>query len=60
MWADWSGVRTTMRLLRSAAAIGLAKAVYTQVRKPENQARIKAAVDSARRRRGTGRSATHR
>jgi hypothetical protein len=49
-----------MRLLRSAAAIALAKAVYDQARKPENQARIKAAVDSARRRRGTGRSARQR
>jgi hypothetical protein len=48
-----------MRLLRSAAAIALAKAVYEQARKPENQARIKAAVDSARRR-GTGRSARQR
>ena len=49
-----------MKLLRSAAAIGLAKAVYTQARKPENQARIKAAVDSARRRRGSSRSASQR
>ena len=37
-----------MKLLRSAAAIGIAKKVYTEARKPQNQARIKSAVDKAR------------
>lgn len=37
-----------MRLLRSATAIGLAKAVYDQARKPANQIRIKNAVAALR------------
>lgn len=37
-----------MKLLRSAAVIGIAKTVYTQARKPENQARIKEAVAKVR------------
>jgi hypothetical protein len=37
-----------MKMLRSAAAIGIARKVYTEARKPENQARIKSAVDKAR------------
>ncbi|MET1036983.1 MAG: hypothetical protein ABW075_01835 [Aeromicrobium sp.] len=41
-----------MKLLRSAAAIGIAKKVYTEARKPENQARIKSAVEKARSRSG--------
>ena len=47
-----------MKLMRAAAAVGIAKAVYDQARKPENQARIKAAVAKARtsRQRTTGRS----
>jgi hypothetical protein len=40
-----------MKLLRGAAAIGVAKTVYDQARKPENQARIKAALEKARSRR---------
>jgi len=40
-----------MRLLRGASAIGIARLIYTQARKPENQARIKAAVEKARARR---------
>jgi hypothetical protein len=40
-----------MGLLRSAAFIGLAKVVYDQARKPENQARIREAVDKARQQR---------
>jgi hypothetical protein len=34
-----------MKLMRSAAAIGLAKKVYDEARKPENQRRIQGAVD---------------
>lgn len=49
-----------MKLLRSAAAIGVAKKVYDESRKPENQRRIKEAVASARARRtrSTGRRET--
>ena len=39
-----------MKLLRSAAALGVAKKVYTEAPKPHNQAKIKAAVDRVRRR----------
>lgn len=43
-----------MKLLRTAAAIGIARKVYTEARKPENQRRIKQAVETVRsRRRGT-------
>ena len=34
-----------MKLLRSAAAIGVAKKVYNEAQKPENQRRIREAVD---------------
>jgi hypothetical protein len=37
-----------VKLIRTAAAIGIAKKVYDEARKPENQARIKSAVDRAR------------
>ncbi|WP_167305893.1 hypothetical protein [Nocardioides euryhalodurans] len=37
-----------MKLLRGAAALSAAKMVYDQARKPENQARLKAAVAKAR------------
>ena len=37
-----------MKLLRSATAIGIAKTVYDQARKPENQARLKDAVEKLR------------
>ena len=40
-----------MRIMRGVAAIGIAKKVYDEARKPENQARIKTAVDRARSRR---------
>jgi hypothetical protein len=43
-----------MKLLRGVAAIGIAKRVYTEARKPQNQARIKSAVDKARSRGGKG------
>jgi hypothetical protein len=38
----------SMKLLRSAAALGIAKKVYDEARKPQNQARIKSAVARAR------------
>jgi hypothetical protein len=37
-----------MKLMRGAAVLGAAKMVYDQARKPENQARLKAAVAKAR------------
>ena len=37
-----------MKLLRSAAAIGLAKKLYVEARKPENQRRIREAVDKVK------------
>jgi hypothetical protein len=40
-----------MKLLRGAAAIGIAKKVYDEARKPHNQAKIKSAVEKARARR---------
>jgi hypothetical protein len=43
-----------MRLLRSAAAMGIAKVVYDQARKPENQARLRALVEKAKERRAGG------
>jgi hypothetical protein len=40
-----------MKLLRSAAAIGVAKKLYTEAQKPENQRRIREAVDKVKARR---------
>jgi hypothetical protein len=37
-----------MKLLRGFAAVGIAKRIYTEARKPQNQARIRSAVDKAR------------
>jgi hypothetical protein len=37
-----------MKLIRSAAAIAIAKKVYDEARKPHNQAKIKSVVDRAR------------
>jgi hypothetical protein len=37
-----------MKLMRAAAVAGIAKTVYDQARKPENQARIKGAIARAR------------
>ena len=45
------GYHPSMKLLRGIAAVGIAKKVYTEARKPENQARIKSAIDKARSRR---------
>jgi hypothetical protein len=43
-----TGRPVAMKLLRSAAAIGLAKKFYDEARKPENQRRIRAAVDNVK------------
>jgi hypothetical protein len=37
-----------MGLVRSAAVIGIAKVIYDQARKPENQARLKSVIAQAR------------
>jgi len=45
-----------MRLMRGAVAISVAKRLYTEARKPENQRRIKQAVDSIQARRARART----
>jgi len=40
-----------MKFSRGIVAVGIAKKVYTEARKPENQARIKSAVQKVRDRR---------
>ncbi|WP_296605022.1 hypothetical protein [Nocardioides sp.] len=40
-----------MKLFRTAAAVGIAKKLYDESRKPANQARIKQAVQTVRDRR---------
>ena len=37
-----------MKLLRSASAIGVAKRLYNEAQKPENQRRIREAVDKVK------------
>ena len=39
-----------MKLMRGAVAIGIARRIYTEARKPENQRRIKQAAESLRKR----------
>ncbi len=43
-----TGYIAVMKILRTAAAIGIAKKVYDEARKPENQRRIKEATASLR------------
>jgi hypothetical protein len=50
------GTSFDMRLMRGAVAIGVAKRIYTEARKPENQRRIKQAVDSFQERRARSRT----
>ena len=40
-----------MKIFRAAAALGIAKKLYDESRKPENQRRIKQAADHVRARR---------
>lgn len=40
--------------MRSAVAIGIARRIYTEARKPENQRRIKQAVEQYRTKRASG------
>lgn len=44
-------VRGNMKLLRTMAVVGIAKKLYDESRRPENQARIKDAVAKVRERR---------
>jgi hypothetical protein len=46
--------------MRGAVAIGVAKRIYTEARKPENQRRIKQAVDAFQARRARNRARTSR
>jgi len=41
-----------MKIMRSAVLLGVAKKVYDESRKPENQARLRAAAEKVRQRRG--------
>jgi hypothetical protein len=40
-----------MKLMRTVALVGIAKKVYDEARKPQNQARLRAAADKVRQRR---------
>lgn len=42
------GYLLRMKLVKGAAALGAAKLVYDQARKPENQAKLKSAVAKAK------------
>jgi hypothetical protein len=54
------GTEDGMRLLRSAAFIAIARRVYTEARKPENQRRIQQAVEQVKARRaGSTGGGTH-
>jgi hypothetical protein len=44
-----------MKLMRGAAALGAAKMIYDQARKPENQAKLKSAVAKAKQSRNSRR-----
>ena len=45
------GYRPGMRIIRTAAVLGIAKKLYDESRKPENQRRIKEAVAAVQARR---------
>jgi hypothetical protein len=47
-------VRVDMRLTRWAVLAGVGRKLYSESRKPENQARVKAAITKVRSRRGRG------
>ncbi len=49
-----------MRLMRSAVVFGLARQIYVEARKPENQRRIKQAVEQLRASRSGSRGPTGR
>ena len=43
-----------MGIMRKAGAFGVAKMIYDQARKPQNQAKIKQAMQTAKERRNRG------
>lgn len=43
-----------MKIFRTAAAVGIAKLLYDESRKPENRVRVHQAVDKVRARRRSG------
>ena len=43
-WTPTKRREIPVRIMRTAAMLGIAKKVYDEARKPENQARIKSAV----------------
>lgn len=45
-----------MKLMRTAVLAGVAKKLYDEAQKPQNQERIRKAVESVKARRGGGRS----
>ena len=49
------GYAVPMKFVRGAAALGAAKMVYDQARKPENQAKLKSAVAKVKESRGNRR-----
>jgi hypothetical protein len=62
--ARWSGQESTpptkefrVKLIRTAVMAGLAKVVYDQARKPENQQKIKEAIASFQQSRANSRPA---
>lgn len=44
-----------MKLMRSAVVLSIAKRLYDEARKPQNQAKIRSAIDQARSRKGSAR-----
>lgn len=48
-----------MKIMRTAALLGVAKKVYTEAKKPENQAKIKSAVEQVKARRSGGSGKKH-
>lgn len=45
-----------MGIMKKAGALGVAKMVFDEARKPQNQARLKAAVEKVKARRNRGRA----
>ena len=50
-----AGYNPGMRLMRGAVAIGIARRIYTEARKPENQRRIQQAMQQFKNKRASGR-----
>ena len=54
MRASAVGYTQTMKLMRTAALAGLAKKAYDEARKPENQEKLRHAVEAIKARRARG------